>query len=117
MIRMVLANLFDTIPADLPDELIDTLVGTDSFRLERIVSRGHVTEEGEWYDQNRDEWVVLLRGAARLRFQDPDDDIQLKPGDHLLIAAHHRHRVEWTAPDQETVWLALHFDSTPNERD
>ena len=102
-------NMFAGIPASLSDELIETLVDTDAFRLERIVSTGHATAPGEWYDQERAEWVALLSGSAALRFADQDDVVVLRPGDHLVIAAHRRHRVEWTDATQPTVWLALHY--------
>lgn len=78
-------------------------------RLERIVSRGQATPDGEWYDQDANEWVVLLRGAAALRFEDEPEPRVLGPGDWLDIPAHRRHRVEWTAPDEPTIWLALHY--------
>lgn len=102
-------NLFESLPAALPEELIETVVEQDGLRLERIVSTGQITPDGEWYDQESNEWVVLLTGAARLRFDDPDEVLNLSPGDYLKIPAHKRHRVDWTDPDEPTVWLALHF--------
>ena len=102
-------NLFESLPKNLPAELIENLVEEEGLRLERIVSTGHVTPAGEWYDQESDEWVVLLTGAARLLFEAPEEVVTLKPGDHLKIPAHRKHRVEWTDPDATTVWLALHF--------
>ena len=90
-------------------EHIDVLVQTPRLRLERIVSRGHTTPPGEWYDQTTTEWVALVSGSARLRFDDETEEVALQPGDHLIIPAHRRHRVEWTHPDQPTVWLALHY--------
>jgi len=80
-------------------------------RLERIVSTGHATPPGEWYDQDRDEWVVVLRGRARVRIEGEAEDRRLSVGDHLLLRAHVRHRVEWTDPTAPTVWLALHYRS------
>ncbi len=102
-------NLFEPLPDHLPKELFETLVEEDGLRLERIVSTGHVTPAGEWYDQESDEWVVLLTGSARLLFAAPEEVVTLKPGDHLKISAHRKHRVEWTNPDEPTTWLALHF--------
>jgi cupin 2 domain-containing protein len=101
-------NLFDAIPAEIPTEIFQVLLKTDSFRLERIVSGGQATPPGEWCDQDSHEWVVLLRGSACLRFEG-EPDLVLHPGEHLLIPAHRRHRVEWTDPTQPTVWLALHY--------
>jgi cupin 2 domain-containing protein len=105
------ANLFDSIPSKMPAELFEILLETKNFRLERIVSTGQATPPGEWYDQEAHEWVVLLSGAARLRFEDEPEPRELRPGDYLLIPAHRRHRVEWTDPTQATVWLALHYHS------
>jgi cupin 2 domain-containing protein len=102
-------NLFEALPQKLPAELIKNLVEEPGIRLERIVSTGHVTSEGQWYDQDSDEWVVMLTGAAKLRFEAPDEVLTLRPGDYLRISAHRRHRVEWTDLDEPTVWLALHF--------
>jgi cupin 2 domain-containing protein len=107
----MVANLFDFLPAEMPAELFQVLLETKNFRVERIVSTGQATPPGEWYDQDAHEWVVLLRGAARLRFEDEPEPRRLCPGDYLLIPAHRRHRVEWTDPTQATVWLALHYHS------
>jgi cupin 2 domain-containing protein len=105
-----LHNLYDAIPAPLSQELVDTLLQAGNLRLERIVSHGHASAAGFWYDQDQDEWVLVLRGAARLRFEGQDRLCEMKPGDFLNIPAHARHRVEWTTPDEPTVWLALHHD-------
>lgn len=98
-------NLLHDLPAQLPEELFQTLVGTPQMRIERIVSRGHCSAEGFWYDQDEAEWVLLLKGAARLEFE--DSLREMRPGDHVHIPAHQRHRVAWTAPDEETIWLAV----------
>jgi cupin 2 domain-containing protein len=102
-------NLFGGIPRELPTELVETILATAHLRLERIVSRGHRTPPGEWYDQDRDEWVLLIEGSALLRIEGAPDLIGLQPGDHLRLRAHVRHRVEWTPADRDTVWIALHF--------
>ncbi len=110
----VVGNLFDVHEIALAEERFEDLLADESFRVERIVSRGHATADGEWYDQDTDEWVVLLSGVARVRFQDGEieSELELHPGDYLNIAAHRRHRVEWTDPDQNTVWLAIHYQAT-----
>jgi len=102
-----LSNIFGKIPDRLPEELVEEIVGNEHVHIERIVSRGHVSPPDFWYDQERDEWVMLLAGAARLLFADCEQPVALKPGDHMLIPAHSRHRVEWTHPDQQTIWLAV----------
>ncbi|CAK0746986.1 cupin 2 domain-containing protein [Gammaproteobacteria bacterium] len=99
-------NLF-AVPAKLSEELFQTILGGPNFRIERIISHGHVSPEEFWYDQEEQEWVVLLRGAARLRFE--DTLVEMKPGDFLNIPAHQRHRVEWTTPDEPTIWLAVYY--------
>ena len=83
---------------------------------QRIVSSGHVTPENQWYDQDGDEWVVVLRGSARLQFDGEAAPVSLQPGDYVLIPARRRHRVEWTQPGKPTVWLALHFADSLSPR-
>lgn len=107
MIAMKCANLLGNIPHDLPDELVQTLLASAAVRVERIVSRGHHSEQDFWYDQDQHEWVLLLQGHARLQFE--DQTLALKAGDYVNIAAHTKHRVDWTAPDQDTVWLAIYY--------
>ncbi len=102
-------NIFTNIPHPLPSELFETLADSGTLRIERIVSQGHTTPPGEWYDQEWDEWVLLLSGGATLRFEDQEAVILLTPGDHLLIPAHRRHRVEMTDEGENTIWLAVHF--------
>ncbi|HUN56438.1 MAG TPA: phosphoribosylaminoimidazole carboxylase [Smithella sp.] len=102
-------NLFDDIPKVLKEELFDTLLQTPCIKVERIVSKGHSTPAGLWYDQDDNEWVILLKGSAGLRFEGREDVIVLNPGDYLNIARRQRHRVEWTDPNHETVWLAIHY--------
>ncbi|MEE8436427.1 MAG: cupin domain-containing protein [bacterium] len=106
---MKTGNLFTGTPAARQKEVVESLIEAAGFTLERIVSQGQPTPPGKWYDQERDEWVVLLSGAARLRIDGEAGERSLRPGDWLLIPARKRHRVEWTAPDGQTVWLALHY--------
>ena len=111
--------MFEPPHVALPDELVDVIDGGRGiFRIERIVSRGHVSPPGFWYDQDEDEWVWLLGGAAILEVevqaasdQSGDDSVvdtvELAAGDYLLLPAHMRHRVSWTDPDCDTVWLSI----------
>lgn len=101
-------NLFSGIPGRLDAELFQPLWRTDAFHLERIISDGQATPASEWYDQPKDEFVVLLSGSACLRVEGETAVRELHPGDWVLLPAHVRHRVEWTASGQKTVWLALH---------
>jgi cupin 2 domain-containing protein len=104
----ILANLFDEIPASLPAELFQTVLSKPNLRIERIVSCGHASPEGFWHDQGQYEFVVLLQGAARLRFEE-GEPIEMQPGSMIDIPAHRRHRVEWTDPERPTIWLAIHY--------
>jgi cupin 2 domain-containing protein len=110
------SNLLEGIPANLSQELIAPLLTSGALRIERIVSRGHCSPDGFWYDQQTSEWVLLLSGKARLRFDD-DEVVEMNPGSYVNIAAHRRHRVEWTHPEQTTVWLAIHYASDSQTRD
>ena len=105
-------NLFAGIPENIPQEIIEILLKARGFHLERIISAGQATPEGEWYDQETHEWVVLLSGSAGLLLAGETQVRVLRPGDYLLIPAHCRHRVEWTDQARRTVWLALHYRDT-----
>ena len=106
-----LDNLFADLPTRVPDELATTLLEAADVRIERIVSHGHASPEGFWYAQQQNEWVGLLTGAAKLRFE--DETVEMKPGDFVNIPAHKKHRVEWTTPDEPTIWLAVHYGNGP----
>ncbi len=100
-------NLFSNIPPSLPQELIETILSKPNVRIERIVSHSHSSPEGFWYDQDEHEWVIVLKGEARLQFE--DSIVEMKPGDFVNIPAHRKHRVEWTTPDEPTIWLAVFY--------
>jgi cupin 2 domain-containing protein len=103
-----ISNFFHLTPP-LPDrEQFDAIVSTENVLIERIISTGQTTPPGEWYDQERDEWVVLLQGNAQLSYPD-GSAIALKPGDYLLLPAHQKHRVEYTSLEPPCIWLAVHF--------
>lgn len=102
-------NIYAELPTDFTNEIFEPLLQTPSLLLERIISYGQTTPEDEWYDQEKDEWVMLLSGSAGVRIESEPDIIELKPGDYLLLPAHQRHRVEWTSATEKTIWLALHF--------
>ncbi|MCB0283619.1 MAG: cupin domain-containing protein [Calditrichaeota bacterium] len=106
---MKVDNLFQSIPKDFKNEFFESIINNENFKLERIISKGHSTPKGEWYDQDMNEWVILLKGAAELKIEGQEKNTRLNAGDNLLLPAHLKHRVEWTAPDTETFWLALHF--------
>ncbi len=109
LLAMVSGDLFQGIPSELPEEVVQELLRHGSLRIERIVSGGHCSPADFWYDQAEHEWVLLISGKARLRFELGDRAVQLTPGQYLHIPPHCRHRVEWTTPDEATVWLAVFY--------
>lgn len=106
--RPKVANLLEKLPAAKRAEAFTELLSRPGVRLERIVSRGQATPEDAPMVQDRDEWVLLLEGAAGIRVED-SAEVSLAPGDHLLIERGRKHWVTWTAKDRATVWLALHL--------
>ncbi|MEI6563715.1 MAG: cupin domain-containing protein [bacterium] len=102
-------NLLKNIPRSLPEELIEVLCQSGEMWVERIVSRGHSSPEGFWYDQDDHEFLVLVKGRACLKIEGRTESMVLEPGDWTNIQAHVRHRVEWTTPDEDTVWLAVYY--------
>jgi cupin 2 domain-containing protein len=102
------SNIFAGVFPDARAEKLTSLLEAANVRIERIVSLGHASPPGFWYDQDQHEWVIVLRGAARLLFEGDAKSIELCAGDYVDIPAHKKHRVEWTTPEQPTVWLAVH---------
>ena len=111
----MIANLFEGIPAGLAEELFTTIHQAHGLRIERIVSQGHASPPGFWYDQDEDEWVVVLEGSAAVQFEGEPEPVELRRGSVLNIPAHARHRVAWTDPNQQTVWLAVHYKTTARQ--
>ena len=110
MSKLTANDLFADIPPQLEEELFSTLTESAAVRIERIVSPpGHQTAPGSWYDQDGDEWVLVLRGRAALELAGEPELVELGPGDHLVLPARLRHRVAWTTPAEPTVWLAVHY--------
>jgi cupin 2 domain-containing protein len=107
----VQGDLYRDIPDQLPQELTQVLLAAKSsgVKIERILSKGHCSPLGFWYDQPDNEWVLLIKGEALLRFETPDRLLRLTPGMYLDIAAHERHRIESTSPSEETIWLAVFY--------
>lgn len=100
-------NFFADIPQHLPKELIQTLIQAADVRIERIISHGHASAADFRYDQPQHEWVIVLKGAARLQFE--DGMVEMKVGDFVNIPAFKKHRVDWTTPDEPTVWLGVRY--------
>ena len=111
------ASLFSPVEtSDKGTELIDVIASGRNIRIERIVSHGHCSDEGFWYDEPQAEWVAVLSGEARIRFMAGNKVVHLRKGDHITISPHERHRVEWTTPDKPTVWLAVTFTHDQRNR-
>lgn len=106
---MKVKNLLENLPADLSNEVIEQLIEHDQVKIERIVSRGHTSPASGWYQQAQSEWVMVISGQAELTFDD-GSKANMNAGDYVLIEANRKHKVSWTDPEQNTVWLAVHYD-------
>jgi cupin 2 domain-containing protein len=102
-------NIFENIPERIPEEIFEAITSTPDVSIERIISKGHSSPKDFWYDQDRNEWVIVLKGFARIKFYKDEAIVDLRPGDYINIPAHCKHRVEWTDPDEATIWLAIHY--------
>ncbi len=101
-------NIFDSLPEDLSVEVFEDIVRSPTVRIERIVSKGHTSPETGWYDQDENEWVMVVKGRATLEFED-GSRCEMSAGDYVNIPAHIRHKVAWTDPDDITIWLAVFY--------
>ncbi|MCA9032685.1 MAG: cupin domain-containing protein [Planctomycetaceae bacterium] len=100
-------NIFEDLPQHLPQEVVQTLIQSADVRIERIISHGHASAPDFWYNQAQHEWVIILKGAARLQFE--DGTVEMQPGHFINIPAFKKHRVDWTTPDEPTVWLGVRY--------
>ena len=107
-------HLYSPVNTSSEAEYFEPLIQSSHCKVERIVSHGHSTPPDEWHDQTSDEWVVLLAGAAKLEIEGHPSLFSLDPGDYIFLPAHLRHRVAWTVPDRDTVWLAIHLPKSAN---
>ena len=105
---MQVGNIFESITKNREQEVFDRLLQNEKLTIERIVSNGQVSPASGWYDQALDEWVLLLKGGAVITFEDKSE-VRLRSGDYLAIPAHRKHKVSWTDPSVDTVWLAIHY--------
>ncbi len=101
-------NIFKNIPNPSNSEFFEELLSKNGVKIERIISHGHKSDKFEWYNQESDEWVILLRGEAVISFED-EANVKLFAGDFINIPAHKKHRVSWTKPDEDSIWLAVHY--------
>ncbi|HEY2415576.1 MAG TPA: cupin domain-containing protein [Pirellulaceae bacterium] len=103
-----MTNLLSALPDAVSSEINEVLAQAEHIRIERIVSQGQASREEFWYDQDENEFVLLVQGSARLQFE--DETVEMKAGDWINIPAHRRHRVDWTTPDGKSVWLAVFYE-------
>ena len=101
-------NIFKNLPTNLSEEIFEDIINSDNLKIERIISNGQSTPQDFWYDQDQDEWVIVLKGQACIKFID-NSEIILNVGDYLNIESHKKHRVEWTSLIEETIWFAVHY--------
>ncbi|HHX34832.1 MAG TPA: cupin domain-containing protein [Gammaproteobacteria bacterium] len=101
-------NIFEPVPNEISNELFESIVTGDSVKIERIISKGHSSPKSGWYDQDDNEWVIVLKGEAKIELEH-QVPVHLVTGSYLNIPAHTRHKVTWTHPDIETIWLAVHY--------
>jgi len=102
----------ENIPKKLSRELFNTILSKNNIKIEKIVSKNHITPKGKWYSQNKNEFVIILKGSAELLFfpykkYPKGHKIKMKTGDYINIPAHIKHRVDKTS--KKTIWLAVFY--------
>jgi cupin 2 domain-containing protein len=108
MPKLKIGNIYSKIPSTKNKEIFQTLLQNKKIKIERVVSFGQVNEKGKWLKEARNEWVMILKGAGKLRFQKDNRLIKLKAGDYIFIPANTSHCVEWTTLREKTIWLAVY---------
>ena len=88
-------NIFDGITAVGEEEQFDLLMKGTHYRIDRIVSSGHSSPQGFWYDQEDDEWILLVQGKATLEVE--GKFIEMKAGDYMFLPKNCKHRIEKTS--------------------
>ncbi len=101
-------NIFGNLPLILSDEITEMIASSGNVRIERIISKGQASPPDFWYDQEENEFVILLAGSAGISYEDGSEE-HLKRGDYLIIPAHKKHRVTYTAKDETSIWLAVFY--------
>ena len=101
-------NIFESIPKNLDQEVFELLVQSKNVKIERILSKGHTSPKIGWHDQEKNEWVIVLKGEAGISFEQ-GKEFNLKAGDYINIPANTKHKVTWTTQKSETIWLAIHY--------
>lgn len=102
-------NIFNIEELSGTKESFTSLFSNKNILIEKIVSFGQVTNDNEWLEQEKNEWVVLLQGEAEIQFEKDNNKLLMKKGDYILIPSHCRHGVNYTSIDPPCIWLAIHF--------
>ncbi len=103
-----MTNIFNNIPSEIPNEIFEDIISTEKLRIERIISKGQTSPDNGWYDQNENEWLIVLSGYGVIEYIN-GVKVTLKQGGYLNIKAHEQHRVIETSSDEATVWLAIFY--------
>ncbi|WP_210459084.1 cupin domain-containing protein [Vibrio crassostreae] len=101
-------NIYADIPSSLPNEMFNALISNENIRIERILSHGHSSPEEGWYNQDENEWVMVLEGQGVIEFDD-GRVVTLSKGDYINIAAREKHKVIGTVENVVTIWSAVFY--------
>lgn len=100
-------NIYQNIPDYAKTEIFEDILKSENIRIERIISYGPESNDSEWYEQNENEWVILIEGKAKLIFE--DSELILEKGDHINIPAMKRHKVEIIEKENKCIWIAVFY--------
>ncbi len=108
--KYMIKNIFDItkVPTNSEEELFESIYNYSNVLIERIVSTGQVTPDGIWLEEDFDEWVILLQGNSKIKF-DEGKTIELEKGDYIVIPANTKHKVIYTSTIPYCIWLAIHI--------
>jgi len=104
------SNIFANIASSVNGEVFEDIISKENIQIQRIISSPNSGDTSKWYDQDTDEWVIVLQGSAIITFENKDKT-HLNAGDYLNIPAHTKHQVSWTTPDEKTIWIAIHYNT------
>jgi len=92
-------NFLSKIPSQIPKEIFESIASSENVKIERIISKGQATQKGKWYDQEKNEFVLVLKGNAVIEF-DNNEKVSMNEGDYVIIPKHVKHRVTETSKDK-----------------
>jgi len=106
--KLISKNMYEDLPENLRDEIIQVIAENSNIKIEKIISHGQSSPQNFWYDQEQNEFVLLLKGSAELLFEN-DEQVKMNEGDYIIIPSHKKHRIEKTSETEKTIWLAIHY--------